>query len=75
MAKDAGFTGLSGMIKTGCTLTPAYNSRFCQNHMDQACSLKDNLTACLTLKIYVCKVLQQSITLSLHYESYMHCLV
>ena len=31
-AKDAGFIqfdGLSGLIKTGCSATPAYKSRFC----------------------------------------------
>ena len=40
MAKDVRFvefTGPSGMIKT---LTPAYNCRFCQDHMDQACSIQ-----------------------------------
>ena len=34
-AKNAGylqFPGLFGKIKTGCTATPAYNSRYCGNH-------------------------------------------
>ena len=34
-AKDGGylqFPGLFGKIKTGCTATPAYNSRYCGNH-------------------------------------------
>ena len=41
-AKDAGFiqfAGLSGSIKTGCTATPAFKSRYCSEHMNQACTL------------------------------------
>ena len=40
--KDAGFiqfAGLSGSIKTGCTATPAFKSRYCSDHMNQACTL------------------------------------
>ena len=39
MAKDAGYTqydDLPGSIKTGCPRTPAYKSRFCTDHMNQA---------------------------------------
>ena len=42
-AKDAGyieFDGLPGSIKTGCTATPAYKSRFCDQHVNQACVLE-----------------------------------
>lgn len=39
-AKDAGyveFDGLSGSIKTGCQATPAYKSRYCEQHKPFAC--------------------------------------
>ena len=39
-AKDAGFIqfeGLTGSIKTGCTATPTFKSRYCTNHINQAC--------------------------------------
>lgn len=42
-AKDAGFIefdGLPGSIKTGCTATPAYKSRYCNTHKNHACDLK-----------------------------------
>ena len=41
-AKDAGFIqfdGLSGLIKTGCSATPAYKSRYCSNHANHSCTL------------------------------------
>lgn len=41
-AKDAGFiefNGLSGSIKTGCAATPAFKSRYCSVHENQACHL------------------------------------
>ena len=41
-AKDAGFIefdGLSGSIKTGCVATPAFKSRYCSKHINQACTL------------------------------------
>lgn len=71
MAKDAGFvefTGLSGMIKTGCPLTPAYNCRFCQNHMDQACSLQpenDNSPGEAIIEVILDKRITRSET---HYQ-------
>lgn len=40
-AKDAGFIqfdGLDGSIKTGCTATPTFKSRYCTRHMNQACT-------------------------------------
>ena len=42
-AKDAGyveFDELSGSIKTGCQATPAYKSRYCEQHiiMAKVCS-------------------------------------
>ena len=40
-AKDAGcirFKGLPGLIKTGCPLTPAFMSRYCQQHKPQVCT-------------------------------------
>ena len=40
-AKDAGFIEFSrliGSIKTGCTATPSYKSRFCKQHINQACT-------------------------------------
>ena len=39
-AKDAGFIqfdGLPGSIKTGCQATPAYMSRYCDQHKACAC--------------------------------------
>ena len=42
-AKDAGyveFDGLSGSIKTGCQATPAYMSRYCEQHKPFACDFK-----------------------------------
>ena len=42
-AKDAGyieFDGLPGSIKTGCTATPAFKSCYCEQHMNQACTLE-----------------------------------
>jgi len=41
-ARDAGiieFDGLPGSIKTGCTATPAYKSRYCEMHKNHACDL------------------------------------
>ena len=41
-AKDAGyiqFDGLSGSIKTGCPASPAFKSRYCLDHVNQACTL------------------------------------
>lgn len=41
-AKDAGFIefdGLPGYIKTGCAATPAFKSRYCSAHDNQACNL------------------------------------
>lgn len=40
-AKDAGyiqFDGLEGSIKTGCTATPTFKSRYCTKHINQACT-------------------------------------
>ena len=40
-AKDAGcirFKGLPGLIKTGCPQTPAFMSRYCQQHKPQVCT-------------------------------------
>ena len=42
-AKDAGyieFDGLPGSIKTGCIATPAFKSRYCEQHMNQSCTLE-----------------------------------
>ena len=42
-ARDAGFIqfdGLPGLIKTGCTATPAFKSHYCSEHTNQACKLK-----------------------------------
>ena len=42
-AKDAGFIqfdGLPGLIKTGCTSTPAFKSHYCSHHINQVCELK-----------------------------------
>ena len=42
-AKDAGyieFDDLPGLIKTGCTATPAFKSRYCEQHMNQPCALE-----------------------------------
>lgn len=41
-AKDAGFIefeGLKGSIKTGCSASPDYKSRYCVNHKNHACDL------------------------------------
>ncbi len=41
-AKNAGFIsfdGLDGSVKTGCTVTPSFKSRFCSNHVNHACSV------------------------------------
>ena len=41
-AKDAGFIefeGLPGLIKTGCTASPAYKSQYCDLHKNHACEL------------------------------------
>ena len=41
-AKDAGFIqfdGFSGLIKTGCSATPAYKSHYCSNHANHSCTL------------------------------------
>ena len=42
-AKDAGFIqfdGLPGLIKTGCTSTPAFKSHYCSHNIHQVCELK-----------------------------------
>ena len=39
-AKDTGyieFDGLPGYIKSGCQATPAYKSRYCEDHINFAC--------------------------------------
>ena len=39
MAKDAGYIqypGLPGHIKSGCTSSPKFMSRYCQNHAQRA---------------------------------------
>lgn len=41
-AKDAGFIefeGLEGSIKTGCSASPDFKSRYCVHHKHQACDL------------------------------------
>ena len=41
-AKDAGFVefeGLPGLIKTGCTASPAYKSQYCDLQKNHACEL------------------------------------
>ena len=43
-AKDAGFIqfdNLPGLIKTGCTATPAFKNRYCTAHMNLACTLQN----------------------------------
>lgn len=43
MARDAGYIsyeGLPGSIHTGCINSPAYNSRFCQDHAEFVCNLE-----------------------------------
>ena len=43
-AKDAGyieFTGLPGSIKSGCHATPAYKSRYCDDHLHFACDSRE----------------------------------
>ena len=40
-AKDAGniiYPGLPGCVKTGCTASPAFKSRFCTQHSPRSCS-------------------------------------
>ncbi|KXJ06830.1 uncharacterized protein LOC114576501 [Exaiptasia diaphana] len=42
-AKDVGFLqykGLEGSIKSGCLKSPAFESRYCEDHKDFACELK-----------------------------------
>ena len=42
-AKDVGYIhykGLQGTIRTGCTKSPAFESRYCAEHRDFACQLK-----------------------------------
>ena len=42
-ARDAGFIqfdGLPGLIKTGCTATPAYKSHYCSEHTNRVCELE-----------------------------------
>lgn len=42
-AKDAGyieFEELMGSIKTGCTATPGYKCRYCEQHRNHACDLQ-----------------------------------
>ena len=41
LVKDAGsisYPGLPGQIKTGCTASPAFKSRFCEKHRVRSCS-------------------------------------
>lgn len=41
MAKNVGcveYTGLPGHVKSGCTSTPRYKSRYCQEHEVYACT-------------------------------------
>lgn len=41
--RDVGYVhydGLPGAIKTGCTNTPDFASRYCEHHKDYACELK-----------------------------------
>lgn len=43
MARDAGYIsyeGLPGSIRTGCINSPAYNSRFCEDHAEFVCNLE-----------------------------------
>ena len=42
LAKDAGYIsypGLPGHIKTGCTASLAYKSRYCQQHEARSCKI------------------------------------
>ena len=43
-AKDAGFVEYGGLVgscvRTGCTKTPAFESRYCKDHKDYSCKLK-----------------------------------
>ena len=32
------FSGLSGSIKTGCTASPTFKSRYCIKHINHACT-------------------------------------
>jgi len=44
-ASEAGFIefeGLPGAIKTGCQLTPGYQSRYCYHHAPRVSSVQDN---------------------------------
>ena len=44
-AKDAGYIsypGLPGHIKTGCTASPAFKSRFCSEHSSRTCITDDS---------------------------------
>ena len=44
LAKDVGcisYPGLSGHIKTGCTASPAYKSRYCQQHQPRSCKVSN----------------------------------
>ena len=44
-AKDAGFIqfdGLPGLIKTGCTSTPAFKSHYCSHHGNPICPTVDH---------------------------------
>lgn len=57
-AKDAGYLtypGLPGHIKTGCTLSPAFKSRFCSQHTTRACSSGDstNNGSCVQVIIHL----------------------
>ena len=61
LAKDAGtisYPGLPGHIKTGCVASPAYKSRYCQNHKARSCETAN------------CKILHQSLLLSLFPYNY-----
>ena len=40
MAKDAGYIkypGLPGCVKSGCTSSPTYKSRYCEQHTNRVC--------------------------------------
>ena len=44
-AKDAGFiqfSGLPGVIKTGCPASPDFKSQYCSQHKSHACDLLNN---------------------------------
>lgn len=45
MAKNVGcieYPGLPGHVKSGCTSTPLYKSRYCQEHKNHACNPQDD---------------------------------